>query len=67
MFNKVEQLLDKILPDLARGAKEREETTQAVVNKSARVRRSSEDAMFEAYRRAGIAIVTPSPHRRWED
>lgn len=67
MLNRIEQIMEKILPDLARGAKNREEATESVVKKSKDARKKSEDAMFEAYRKAGVAVAGVGSHRRWED
>lgn len=67
MFDRIDKFMDKILPDLSRRSKEREETTNSVVQKSAELRRESENNMFEAYRKAGIAVAVRSHHRRWED
>lgn len=66
-MNRIEKIMERILPDLARGAEKREETTKEVVVKSKNARKRSEDAMFDAYRKAGIAVAGIGSHRRWED
>jgi len=67
MFDRIEKFMDKILPDLAKKQEERTKTTEEVVNKSREQRRKSVDGIFDAYRKAGIAVAGQSSHRRWED
>jgi hypothetical protein len=68
MLDRIEKFMDKLLPDLRKGQKAREKTTEEVVNKSEEKRRESVNGVFDAYRKAGIVVSGGlSGHRRWED
>lgn len=65
-MNRLERFMVKIIPAL-RATEEREKTTQDVVKKSKDQRKRSEDAVFDAYRKVGIAVSVQSNGRRWDD
>lgn len=67
MLDRIDRLMGKILPVLDREAKKRERATQKVVEESFAARARSEDQIFAAYRKAGIAIANHQGHRGYKD
>lgn len=67
MIERIERLVDRLLPNLDRDTKKRAQATDEVVRRSAQERKTSEDAVFAAYRAAGVAVQGPSRGRKWED
>ena len=61
----MDRLLNKLTPRRHSAASSREEDTDRVVLEAEAARVSSRQAMYDAYRKAGV--VFEGPHRRHDD
>jgi hypothetical protein len=66
MLQRIENFMERILPDLIKESKIREKRTDAVVQKSQEARTDSEDKLFAAYREVGIVTSRTGHRRRWD-
>ena len=61
----VDRFMDKLMPKKAQETHSRQDETDRVVVDAERARKSAEQSMIEAYRKAGVQFATPK--RRWDD
>ncbi len=66
MLERIENFMDKLFPNLSKDAKDREQKTIEIVEKSHEARKNSEDNLFAAYRQVGILTSRRGHPRRWD-
>ena len=66
MIERIENFVERLLPDIAREANARKRKTEDVVKKSHDARTASEDNLFAAYRQIGVATSKTGHPRKWD-
>lgn len=67
MFKGIENLMARLLPKINKDIEDRAESTKQEIEQSKKVREQADNAVFAAYRKAGLAVSPETTHRRWED